>query len=271
MKNFKGLLQEYCQKNGSNKLPNYISTERMHENKKQYKTTVEFYLSNDNIKKVSSDLWFSKKKDSEMKVAELAISDLSISLNKNNELFNPQKFDSYQIIEEESKCRINNWFSHHEDIIIQKFELRNKYLLLDNKSKTDFKKQLMFAFIHSSIKNVPLSLKLISDKLNIPEKNIENYERLETLGDAILGACITKILFLNNSNDITNLRSNLVNAQNLYKVSISLGLDTYMMHGCKLPLEFKRFDDLFESVLGVIYLFFDEEECLRIVNKLLIK
>ena len=57
-----------------------------------------------------------------------------------------------------------------------------------------------------------------------------NYERLEILGDAVLQLFITEILFIMypkySEGDITVMRQNLVNSENLEKIFLSLGLKT---------------------------------------------
>ena len=86
----------------------------------------------------------------------------------------------------------------------------------------------------------------------------ENYERLEILGDAVLQLVITELLFTkypdHKEGRITVMRQNLVNSKNLEKIFLSLKLENMFK---KINPSFTKgnvYSDIFESLIGAIYL-----------------
>jgi len=102
------------------------------------------------------------------------------------------------------------------------------------------------ALSHSSLGNVGLP----------------NYERLEFLGDAILGFLVAEHLYRrkpeNPVGDLTERRAALVSRQPLAKVAETLQLSNYLTVGKGLPQDARRgsriLADLVEAVLAAIYL-----------------
>ena len=91
----------------------------------------------------------------------------------------------------------------------------------------------------------------------------DNYERLEILGDAVLQLVITKLLFEKypdyKEGQITVTRQNLVNSKNLEKIFFSLKLEKIFK---KINPNFVKghvYSDIFESLIGAIYLDSDYE------------
>ena len=65
-----------------------------------------------------------------------------------------------------------------------------------------------------------------------PEFDLEDNERLEFLGDAVLEIAVTDYLYRNYPNpegDLTNWRAALVNARMMAKVANQLGLNKYLL------------------------------------------
>lgn len=98
------------------------------------------------------------------------------------------------------------------------------------------------AFTHSSIANL---------------RNIESNERLEFFGDSILSFIVSEKLYNNLSADegkLSHIRAQLVSAQNLSQIVDALKLSqVYERHAqCALSVNVKG--DLFESLLGAIYI-----------------
>ncbi|MEK9174439.1 MAG: ribonuclease III [Patescibacteria group bacterium] len=65
-----------------------------------------------------------------------------------------------------------------------------------------------------------------------PEAGLENNERLEFLGDAVLELAVTEHIYKNYPNpegDLTNWRAALVNYQNLSQVAGDLGINDFLM------------------------------------------
>lgn len=106
-------------------------------------------------------------------------------------------------------------------------------------------KLLITAITHSSYSN--------------EHKGVENYERLEYLGDAILEAITSEYFYLNTNLDEGNMsktRASYVCEAALAFYAKKIGLDHYIKlgHGQAHNLNDTIIADVFESVLGAIYL-----------------
>jgi ribonuclease-3 len=103
------------------------------------------------------------------------------------------------------------------------------------------------AFNHSSILNKQLNFKISN-------------ERLEFLGDAILGAVVAEYLFnifpLKDEGFLTQLRSKIVNGQSLRELSVKLGFNTHLKANLtkEEKLKSSAFGDAFEAFVGAVYL-----------------
>ena len=86
----------------------------------------------------------------------------------------------------------------------------------------------------------------------------DNYERLEILGDAVLQLTITELLFNKypdqKEGQITVMRQNLVNSKNLEKIFISLKLEKILKKINPSFVEGNVYSDIFESLVGAIFL-----------------
>ena len=86
----------------------------------------------------------------------------------------------------------------------------------------------------------------------------DNYERLEILGDAVLQLVITELLFIkypdHNEGQITVIRQNLVNSKNLEKIFLSLKLEKIFKKINPSFVKGNVYSDIFESLVGAIYL-----------------
>jgi len=100
--------------------------------------------------------------------------------------------------------------------------------------------------------------RLIEDGLD----DIESYEQLEFLGDAVLDLVVTEMLFElypdRNEGFMTKLRSRLVREDTLAELSRKLGLPSYIEVGARVRtqgIELKNsvLCDIFEAVIGAIY------------------
>ncbi len=128
------------------------------------------------------------------------------------------------------------------------FDQSNIQTSLLNQYDLDFKDQslLMRAFTHSSY-------------VHESKVSIKSYERLEFYGDSVLGAFVTKRLFLNfekmNEGELSKFRSALVNEESLSKLCDFLGLVDFLVVGkgeLGLQANTSIRCDLFESLLGAI-------------------
>ena len=94
------------------------------------------------------------------------------------------------------------------------------------------------------------------------ENNIESYERLEYLGDAVLELIISEYLYKNTEYEegkMTKLRSHYVCENALYQYSLTLGLNEYLKlgHGEEESGGRTRkaiVADIFESFIGAMFL-----------------
>jgi ribonuclease-3 len=86
----------------------------------------------------------------------------------------------------------------------------------------------------------------------------DNYERLEILGDAVLQLTITELLFKKypdyEEGKITVIRQNLVNSKNLEKIFLSLKLEKIFKKINPNLVQGNVYSDIFESLVGAIYL-----------------
>lgn len=86
-----------------------------------------------------------------------------------------------------------------------------------------------------------------------------NNERLEFLGDAILGAIVAEFLFrkfpLKDEGFLTGMRSKIVSRSALNKLSQKLGIDTLITADTDSNKQFKSINgDAFEAFIGALYL-----------------
>ena len=101
------------------------------------------------------------------------------------------------------------------------------------------------AFIHSSYAN---------------ENNVESYERLEFLGDGVLGLIVAELLYERSGDEgvMTVRRSRIVSSGPLEDATEKMGLDEFIQYGkgerMQDHTDSKVHADVFEAVLGAIYL-----------------
>ncbi|MBN09640.1 MAG: ribonuclease III [Flavobacteriaceae bacterium] len=97
--------------------------------------------------------------------------------------------------------------------------------------------------------------------MNLKDINGEiiNYERLEFLGDSLLGSCVSSYLFekfpKSNEGDLTKLRSKIVNRETLNKIGFDLQL--YKFTNSNYKIEGPKDDvngNLLEALIGAVYL-----------------
>lgn len=95
---------------------------------------------------------------------------------------------------------------------------------------------------------------------NMPDGSMlstyESYEPLEFIGDGVLQFCTHEYLFKNTPADkkgvIGKRLHEFVSNENLTKLSLEMGLGKLLL--TKSPLKDKRYADLFEALLGAIYI-----------------
>ena len=128
------------------------------------------------------------------------------------------------------------------------------------------KQLLKTAFVHSSYVN------------EMGDEGLEDNERLEFLGDSILGSVVSKVLFRRfpdaREGDLTAMRASLVKREALSRFARQLHLGDYLFlgHGEEESGGRKRSATLcatFEAVVGAIYLEFGVESVRSFVMPLI--
>lgn len=103
----------------------------------------------------------------------------------------------------------------------------------------------------------------------------ESYERLEFLGDAIIEFVVTDFVYNNLNFEVgvlTKLRASLVSTDYLVGISKTLGLDKLALRSKSLSqLGKKNIADLFESLIGSVYVDGGLEEAKKLIDKYIIK
>ena len=86
-----------------------------------------------------------------------------------------------------------------------------------------------------------------------------SYERLEYLGDSVLGTVVAEYLFkkfpYKNEGFLTDIRSRIVNRESLNKVGKKMGLNQIVEYSGKINLSHKSlYGDVLEALVGAVYL-----------------
>lgn len=120
---------------------------------------------------------------------------------------------------------------------------------------------LMEALTHSSYSN--------------EHKNTKNYERLEFLGDAVLELITSEYFYLNTDYKegiMTKKRASFVCEQALSHYAKEIGIDKHIRvgHGQEGNVNDTIIADVFESVLGAIYLTYGLEKAKEFVNSIIV-
>jgi len=126
---------------------------------------------------------------------------------------------------------------------------------------------LQQAFVHRSYLN------------ENPDFPLDNNERLEFLGDAVLELAVTEHLYQNYPNpegELTNWRAALVNTKMLAKVAHNLGFNKYLFLSKGEAQDTGRarqciLADAFEALIGAIYLDQGYEKAVQFIENQLIK
>lgn len=149
-----------------------------------------------------------------------------------------------------------------------------KDLTIDEEKKQILKK-------HSQEYNIPITdyalWNLALTHISCTNNNVESYERLEFLGDSILGLCLADVLFSDytefSEGKMSMIKSNLVNEKTLSKIAGRLKLLPIINlgHGEKLRDERaqeKVLCDVFESTVAVIFLQHGFKRCRDFIKEI---
>jgi ribonuclease-3 len=118
--------------------------------------------------------------------------------------------------------------------------------------------QAVFDSINMAFCYKPREINLFISALTHKSTSNDNYERLEILGDSVLQLVITEMLYEKypsySEGEITVARQNLVNTRNLKEYFRKLNLRAIFS---KINPDFKEgniFSDIFESLIGALYI-----------------
>lgn len=118
------------------------------------------------------------------------------------------------------------------------------------------------------IHNIDLYREAFSLKTS-SRKESKNYERLEFLGDSVLGTIISCHLFATypdaNEGYLTQMKSKIVNRKNLNKLGTELNLTQFLQNDSTAILSENISGNLLESLVGALYLDLEYETCRKVV------
>ena len=106
------------------------------------------------------------------------------------------------------------------------------------------------------------------------EKGENDYDRLEFLGDSVLGFIVADYLFRksnDNEGKLTECKKNIVSSKPLCTATNKLGIWEYMLKSAHLKVTDNMKENLFESMVGAIYLDGGLEEAKRFIYSNLIE
>ena len=148
-----------------------------------------------------------------------------------------------------------------------KFLLSKRKKNLSNRDKDLF--VALKIILGCDVKNINLYQEAFSLKNCQPSNNTKNYERLEFLGDSILGSIISCHLFFTypdaDEGYLTQMKSKIVSRKNLNKLGEELKLTSFLINPKGIVLGENIAGNLFEALVGAIYLDLQYEICEKIV------
>lgn len=130
----------------------------------------------------------------------------------------------------------------------------------------------IIGFYPSNLRIYDIAFVHRSASLNDSQGNPVNNERLEYLGDAILGAVIADFLYnrfpQEDEGFLTKMRSKLVNRDFLTKLTFEMGLNVFIESNTKSMLDKSHiYGDVLEALIGAIYLDRDYQSAKYFITK----
>jgi len=135
------------------------------------------------------------------------------------------------------------------------FRLYNYYLSPDRDIAQRLRKLVGFVPV-----NLSIFILAFSHKSNSSAKDyaIQNNERLEYLGDAVLGTIVAEYLFKKYPNSdegfLTKMRSKIVKRKSLNRIGDKMGLDIFLQELNNTRLSKSMLGNAVEALVGAIYL-----------------
>lgn len=140
----------------------------------------------------------------------------------------------------------------------------------DSKFASDISELIGFKIQNIGLYREAFSLKSTAKKAY----HCRNYERLEFLGDAVLGSIISYYLFKNyphrNEGYLTQMKSKIVSRKNLNRLGDELQLTKYIQSTHIRVLGENIAGNLLEALIGAIYLDANYKMCEKVVDKWLL-
>ncbi|KMQ67105.1 RNAse III [Chryseobacterium sp. FH2] len=149
----------------------------------------------------------------------------------------------------------------------------SKFLLKQRKRKLTerdyFLSTELNKMLGTEVQNVALYREAFSLKNSSKNQDNSNYERLEFLGDSVLGTIISCHLFQAyphaNEGYLTQMKSKIVNRKNLNKLGEDLKLTSLLQKQNSVALGENISGNLFEALIGAVYLDFQYDFCKKII------
>ncbi|WP_407404569.1 ribonuclease III [Chryseobacterium sp.] len=149
----------------------------------------------------------------------------------------------------------------------------SKFLIKQRKRKLTDREYFLTTELNKilgiSVRNIDFYQEAFSIKSSSKNHDV-NYERLEFLGDSVLGTIISCHLFHTypkaNEGYMTQMKSKIVNRKNLNKLGEDLKLISLLQHtNSGVALGENISGNLFEALIGAIYLDLQYDTCKKIV------
>jgi ribonuclease III len=107
-----------------------------------------------------------------------------------------------------------------------------------------------------------------------PDHPVQNNERLEFIGDAVIGLLVAEHLFVRGSNHsegvMTQLRSDLVNRKRLGALALEMGLGEFLLSSGMKRDHWAILGNCFEAIVGAIYMDQGGEACRDFLQRFLL-
>jgi ribonuclease-3 len=132
------------------------------------------------------------------------------------------------------------------------------FVLLSPRKKRYTQIKNLLGFWPGNIRLYELAFTHSSVAREIREGVKDSNERLEFLGDAVLGAVVAEFLFakfpFRDEGFLTEMRSRIVNRTYLNKLAIKIGLDKLIQYDASHRMYKSICGDTFEALIGAVYL-----------------
>tara|TARA_B100000575_G_scaffold287521_1_gene286010 strand:+ start:833 stop:1537 length:705 start_codon:yes stop_codon:yes gene_type:complete len=133
--------------------------------------------------------------------------------------------------------------------------------MISKNKLNQFENKIGYKFKNKSLLNQSLTHPSFYSELKIDNKKVNQFERLEFLGDRVLGLSIASMLFKKykffNEGDLSKKHSYLVQKNFLYKIAINLEIENLVLYNFKKKnkkMMISIISDTVESLIGAIYI-----------------